>query len=268
MRSMWKGHLSALGFMFPVKLYATLDTERYPFHQVHASDGGRVRMQRVCQIDGQIIPEYDQIAKGYEMADGEMLVLTDEAQESLPVPSLKSIEVDTFVSLNEIDPWHYAGKNYFIEPENTPLARRAYKLLRDAMRAKKKVGIVKVTLRDREHVAVVREVDKTLMLMLLTWHDQERTTEELRGLVSLDDVKTTSQEKDLSLRLVDALSGEFKPETYVDEYKAAVAAWVEGKIDEKLDIKPARAKKSATKKPTEPDLIGSLEASLAAAKSA
>ena len=129
MRSMWKGAISFGLVTIPVKLYTATEQRDVSFRQVHAKDGGRIHFRRVCSLDGEEVPFAD-VAKGYELPDGEMVVLTDEDLAHLPLPSARSIEVLNFSPADQVDPilWN---RSYYVEPE--PAGTRAYVLLREAL---------------------------------------------------------------------------------------------------------------------------------------
>jgi len=152
MRSMWKGAISFGLVMIPVKLYAATEQKDIAFRQVHREDGGRIRFRRVCSIDGEEVP-YEDVAKGYELPTGEMVVLTDEDLADLPLPSTRSIEVLHFMPEEQLDPI-LLHRSYFVEPESS--GARAYVLLRDPLERSGKVAVTMVALRQRETLAVLR----------------------------------------------------------------------------------------------------------------
>jgi DNA end-binding protein Ku len=160
MRSMWKGAISFGLVTIPVKLYTATEQKDITFRQVHREDGGRIRFRRVCSVDGEEVP-YEDIAKGYELPSGEIVVLTEDDLADLPLPTLRSIEVLYFTPEADIDPI-LASRSYFVEPENS--GARAYVLLRDAMERAGKVAVVQVALRQREALAALRSRDGVLVL--------------------------------------------------------------------------------------------------------
>src|SRR6266536_2287787 len=149
MRSMWKGAISFGLIMIPVKLYTATETQDIAFRQVHREDGGRIRFRRVCSIDGTEVP-YEDVAKGFELPTGEMVVLTEDDMADLPLPTTRSIEVLHFAAEDQIDPILFS-RSYFVEPEKAGM--RAYVLLRDALERSGKVAVVQVALRQREALA-------------------------------------------------------------------------------------------------------------------
>ena len=129
MRSMWKGAISFGLVMIPVRLYAATEQKDISFRQVHRLDGGRIRFRRVCSVDGEEVP-YEDVAKGYELPTGEMVVLTEEDMADLPLPTTRNIEVVNFTPADQLDPILF-NRSYYVEPE--PAGARAYVLLRDAL---------------------------------------------------------------------------------------------------------------------------------------
>jgi len=155
MRSMWKGAISFGLVMIPVKLYAATEQRDVTFRQVHRVDGGRIKFRRICTVDGEEVPFAD-VAKGYELPDGEIVVITDEDLAELPLPTAHSIEVVNFAPADQLDPILYA-RSYYTEPE--PAGLRAYALLRDALERSGKIAIARVALRQRETLAALRSRD-------------------------------------------------------------------------------------------------------------
>ena len=152
MRSIWRVAVSFGLVSIAVKLYSATEDKDIRFHQVHATDGGRVKYKRVCSIDGEEV-EYSDIAKGYELPDGDVVILTDEDFEDLPLSTRREIEVLQFVDQDEIDPIMFE-KTYYLEPDGP--AARPYVLLRDALENAGQVAITKIAIRQRESLAASR----------------------------------------------------------------------------------------------------------------
>src|SRR3954468_7118653 len=152
MRSIWKGAISFGLVSIPVKLYSATEERDVSFYQVHREDGGRIRYKRVCQIDGDEVP-YSDIAKGYELANGEVVVLTDEDFPPLPLTTSRAIDVLEFVPLEQVDPLYFS-KSYYLEPDAA--GAKPYVLLREALDRSGRVALVKVALRSRESLATLR----------------------------------------------------------------------------------------------------------------
>src|SRR5260370_39605208 len=143
MHSIWKGSIAFGLVRIPVKLYAATEQKDIAFRQVHRADGGRIRFRRICSIDGEEVP-YEQVAKGYELPTGEMVVLTDEDMADLPLPTTRSIEVLHFMPAEQLDPI-LLSRSYYVEPEAA--GARAYILLRDSLERSGEVALAMVALR-------------------------------------------------------------------------------------------------------------------------
>src|SRR4028119_553569 len=170
MRSIWRGAVSFGLVSIGVKLYSATEDKDVRFHQVHAADGGRVKYKRVCSIDGEEI-EYGDIAKGYELPDGQLVILTDDDLAEMPLSTRREIEVLQFVDQAEIDPVHFE-KTYYLEPDGP--ATRPYVLLRDALGNTGRVAITKIALRQRESLAALRVKDGVMVLHTMRWPDEIR----------------------------------------------------------------------------------------------
>src|ERR687889_1060363 len=171
MRAMWKCAVSFGLVSVPVKLYSATESHDISFRQVHAQDGGRIKYQRVCSVDGEEVA-YADIAKGFETDDGEMVILDDDDLSQLPANSSREISVEKFVPSEQIDPM-MLEKSYYLEPEKSGL--KPYALLRDALKESDRVAVVTVSLRTRMTPAVLRVRDDVLVLQTMMWPDEIRT---------------------------------------------------------------------------------------------
>ena len=169
-QSIWKGAISFGLVSIPVRLYSATEEKDISFRQVHREDGGRIRYKRVCSVDGEEVP-YADIAKGYELPDGEMVVLDDEDFANLPISSSRAVEVLSFVPAEQIDAVQM-GKPYYCDPTGGDV--KPYVLLRDSLEKADKVAVVKVALRQRERLAMLRARDGVLVLQTLLWPDEVR----------------------------------------------------------------------------------------------
>ena len=225
MRSMWKG---AIGFglvSIPVKLYAATEEHGVSLHQVHAEDGGRIRMKRFCEKEGKEVP-YAEIAKGYEDETGRTVALTDEDLAALPLPSKKLIDVLAFVDAGDIDPLSLS-RAYYVGAETA--AAKPYVLLREALSSSGKAAVTKIALRTRESLALLRVHQDVLVLHTMYWPDELRAAE---GLAPPEKVTVRPQELKMAQSLMATLSEDFDLESMHDEYQHAldelVAARLEG----------------------------------------
>jgi len=222
-RAMWKGAVSFGLVNVPVKLYAATEDHDISFRQVHREDGGRIHYKRVCSVDGEEV-SYDDIAKGYETEDGEMVVITDDDLKNLPNQSSKEIAVEKFVPADQIDPM-LLDRPYYLEPEKG--AAKAYALLRDALDASDRMALVAVAIRNRKNMAVLRVRDGIIVLQTMIWPDEIRSSD----FANLGDVgSATERELSMATMLVDSLSGDWDPEEFQDDYAEAVQVMVETKL--------------------------------------
>ena len=222
MRSIWRGAVSFGLVSIGVKLYTATEDHDIRFNQVHAVDGGRIKYRRVCSIDGEEV-EYSEIAKGYELPDGQLVVLTDEDFEELPLASRREIEVLQFVDQDEIDPIQYE-KTYYLEPDAS--ATRPYVLLRDALENAGRVAITKISIRSRESLAALRVKDGVMVLHTMRWPDEIRRPD----FAFLDeDVAVRPQELQMAEALIGSMTGEFDPTEFTDDYREAMAELLEAK---------------------------------------
>ncbi|CCG03969.1 Ku protein [Blastococcus saxobsidens] len=222
MRSIWRGAVSFGLVSIGVKLYSATEDHDIRFHQVHATDGGRVKYKRVCSIDGDEV-EYGDIAKGYELPDGQLVILTDTDFEELPLSSRREIEVLEFVDQEQIDPIHFE-KTYYLEPDGP--ATRPYVLLRDALENAGQVAITKIAIRQRESLAALRVREGVLVLHTMRWPDEIRRPD----FAFLDeDVAVRPQELQMAEALISSMSGNFDPTEFTDDYREAMAALLEAK---------------------------------------
>jgi DNA end-binding protein Ku len=222
MRSIWRGAVSFGLVSIGVKLYSATEDKDIRFHQVHAADGGRIKYKRVCSIDGEEV-EFSDIAKGYELPDGQVVILTDEDFEQLPLSTRREIEVLEFVDQDEIDPIHYE-KTYYLEPDGP--AVRPYLLLRDALENAGQVAITKIAIRQRESLAAMRVLDGVLVLHTMRWPDEIRRPD----FAFLDeDITVRPQELQMAEALIGSMSGKFDPTEFTDDYREAMTALLEAK---------------------------------------
>lgn len=226
MRATWKGMISFGLVSVPVGLYTASREHNLPLHQVHARDGGRVRMRRVCEKEDVEVSN-DEIAKGYDAPDGQVIVLTDDDLAGLPVPSKKTIEVLAFVPGERIDPLSY-GKPYYVGPDRAGI--RPYVLLRDTMIDSGQVAVTKVTMSTRESLAVLRpHTDgRLLVLQTMLWPDELTTPVDIAPPES---VTSRPQELKMARTLMDTLSEDFDLTELQDDYQTALAQLVQARLE-------------------------------------
>jgi DNA end-binding protein Ku len=253
-RAMWKGAISFGLVTIPVSVYPATEEKTLRFNQLHDEDGGRIRMKRTCSIDGEEVG-YEHIVKGYEYEKDRYVILTDEDFEAIPVESSRAIDIQQFVELEEIDPMQYK-KSYYLVPEET--GAKAYALLREALNRSGKVGIAKVSFRDKEHLAALRFRDEAFVLETMYWPDEIREAD--FGGVDVS-AKIRPNELEMAQTLIDNLTADWDPAEFKDEYREAMLRIVEAKINgEEIEIVEAAPTAKVV------DLMEALKASVAAAK--
>ncbi|WP_275294164.1 Ku protein [Amycolatopsis sp. La24] len=257
MRSMWKGSVSFGLVSIPIQLYAATENKNVSLRQVHVADGGRIQYKRFCSIDGEEVP-YSDIAKGYELPDGEMVVITDADLAELPLPTQRSIDVLEFVPLESIDPIRF-DRTYYLEPQKN--AVKPYVVLRDALQKASHVAIAKVAVRQRESLALLRVVDDVLVMTTMLWADEVRVPD--FPFLHEDPPQVRPQEVTMAGSLIDSLSEPvFEPEKYSDSYREALEAMIEAKAGGGETVgAPKQGEKAEVV-----DLMAALEASVSAAK--
>jgi DNA end-binding protein Ku len=224
MRAVWKGAVTFGLVNVPVKLYSATEDHDVSLHQVHAEDGGRIRYQRVCEIDGEVVA-YQDIDKAYD--DGERtVIITDQDLKALPAERSREIEVVEFVPTEQIDPIMF-DKSYYLEPDSA--SSKAYVLLRKTLESTDKTAIVQMALRQKTRLAALRVHGDVLMVQTLLWSDEVRKAE-FKSLN--EDVKISAKELDLSKQLVESLVTDFEPEQYVDEYQEELRTLIKAKLEE------------------------------------
>jgi DNA end-binding protein Ku len=253
-RTMWRGAISFGLVSIPIKVFPATEEKTLRFNQLHDKDGGRIKYQRVCAVCGEEV-SFDHIVKGYEYEKDHYVTLEDEDFDAVPVTSSRAIDIQQFVDLAEIDPVYYK-KAYYLVPEETGI--KAYTLLREAMSGDGKVGIAKVSFRDKEHLAALRFKDEAFVLETMYWPDEIRAAEfeELSK-----DVKVRPQEIQMAQTLIENLTDEWDPEQFHDEYREALLGIVEKKVaGEEITVQPEAEPTKVV------DLMEALKASVEAAK--
>ena len=223
MQTVWKGVISFGLVSIPVQLFAATEEHGVSFRQIHVSDGGQIRYRRVCTLDGEEVP-YGDIARGYELPDGQVVVLTDADFAELPLASSRAIEVLGFADADTVDPVRLS-RSYYCDPTGSDA--KAYVLLREALQRTGKVALVKVALRGRESPAVLHPRDGVLVLHVLLWPDEVRKP---RFRFLHDDITPRPRELQAAEAYIHTLTGTAEPHDMVDRYQAALRELVEAKV--------------------------------------
>jgi DNA end-binding protein Ku len=256
-RAIWSGAISFGLVNIPVKLYSAVSRKTVRFHQIDAESGGRVRQKRVGP-DGDEV-SYEQIVKGYEIGPDRYVTITPEELESLEPEKTRTIDIEDFVDLEDIDPIFY-DHPYYLAPDTG--AAKAYRLLVDAMDDSGKVAIARVVLRSKEHLVAIRPRSGVLAMETMLFADEVIPPDALDELSTDGEVKTSDRELEMAKQLIDSLTADFEPEKYRDEYRERVLDMIERKAQGETVVIETPAEEPA--KVT--DLMAALEASIASAK--
>ncbi len=224
MRAIWTGAITFGLVNVPVKVYSATEDHDVPLHQVHDEDGGRIRYQRRCEIDGKVIP-YEHIAKAYDDGD-RTVILTPEDIASLPSERSREIDVVEFVPNDQLDPLMF-DRSYYLEPDSKSL--KAYALLRKTLEDEERTAIVEFALRQKTRLAALRVRGNVLVLQTLLWHDEIREAD----FPALDQTpRISDRELQLSSALMESFAGDFEPEKFSDEYQVELKKLIDAKLEE------------------------------------
>jgi DNA end-binding protein Ku len=256
-RAIWSGSVSFGLVNVPVKLVSATSPKDVRFHQLHDKDDGRIQQKRVCSVDGEEV-DFNHIVKGYDLGGGRYVVVEPEELATLDVEATRTIDIEEFVDLSDIDPVYYE-RSYYLVPDGR--AEKAYALLVETMSRTGKVAIGRFVLRTKQYLATLRARDGVLVLATMLYDDE---------VIAIDDVEvptsksTTPTEREIKMatQLVESLSASFEPAKYKDDYREKVLALIEAKADGEVIKQPAAPAPAAPVV----DLMSALEASLEAAK--
>jgi DNA end-binding protein Ku len=258
-RAIWSGSISFGLLNVPVKLYTAVSRKTIRFNDLRASDGVRVRNRRVAEGTEEEVP-YDEIVKGYEIAPDRYVVMTRSELSALDPKKSRSIEIQDFVEIGEIDPIYFENPYYLGPAEG---AEKAYSLLAKAMESSGKAAIARFVLRNREHLAAIRAADGVLTMTTMRFADEVIAPEDLEDVLPQSKPRVQRKEVEMAEKLIDSLAARFDPSAYRDEYREELLSLIERKAEGKEVVTPASEEPKATRAP---DLMAALEESIAAAR--
>ncbi len=257
-RAIWSGAISFGLVNVPVKLYSATSPKSVRFHQLSSKTGARIRQKRVDPTTGDEVP-YEEIVKGFEITPDRYVLIDPDELDALDPKATKTIDIEEFVDLQEIDPIFY-DHSYYLAP--TAGGAKAYRLLLDAMRESGKVGIGRVVLRSKQQLCALRPTGEVLTLTTMLFGDEVLAPDRLDELDSVAEAQASERELNMAQQLISSLSAEFEPTKYRDEYRERVLALIERKAaGEEIAVQPEAEEPAAA-----PDLMAALEASLAAVR--
>jgi DNA end-binding protein Ku len=258
-RAIWTGAISFGLVTVPVKLYSALDRKSVRFHQLSGKSGVRVAQKRVDPQSGDEVP-YADIVKGYEIAPDRYVVIEPGELDALEPKKTKTIEIEDFVELSQIDPVFY-DHPYYLAPG--PGGAKPYRLLLEAMRETGRVAIARVVIRSKEQLVALRPMGDALGMATMLFADEVLSPERVDEIAEAAQVKTTRRELDVAKQLIDSLAGAFQPDKYSDTYRQQVLALIERKAEGKqIAVQPEPEEVAAPA----PDLMSALKASLDAVR--
>ena len=260
-RVIWKGSISFGLVTIPVQLFSAVSRKNVRFNQLDAETGARVRYKKVSSADGSELP-VERIIKGYELPSGEYVTVTDAELEALAPAAVRTIDIDAFVDLADIDPVFYDSAYHLVPDEATA---KPYKLLAEAMGEADKVAICHFVMRSKQYLAAIRPVDGRLMLSTMVYADELVDPAQIEGLDAMGDIPVDERETAMARQLIAALEADFDPVRYTDSYREAVLELIERKASGETT---ATVTSPAPSSDTVVDLMAALEASVAAAKEA
>ncbi|HMD51345.1 MAG TPA: Ku protein, partial [Solirubrobacteraceae bacterium] len=258
-RAMWTGAISFGMVTVPVKLYSALDRKSVRFHQLSGRTGARIVQKRIDPTTGEEVP-YEDIVKGYELAPDRYVVIEPGELDALEPKKTKTIEIEDFVQLDQIDPVYY-DHPYYLAPGTGGV--KPYRLLLEAMSQTGKVAIARVVIRSKEQLVAIRPQGDALGLATMIFSDEVLSPDRLEEVRDAAEVKTTRRELDIAKQLVESLAGDFQPERYRDTYRDEVLALIERKAQgEEIAVQPPPEEVAQPA----PDLMSALKASLEAVR--
>jgi DNA end-binding protein Ku len=257
-RAIWSGAISFGLVNVPVKLYSATSPKTVRFHQLSGKTGARIRQKRVDPSTDEEVA-YEDIVKGYEITPDSYVVIQPEELEALDPKATKTIDIEEFVDLEEIDPIYY-DHSYYLAPSAG--GAKAYRLLLDAMKEAGKVGIGRVVIRSKQQLCALRPTGEVLTLTTMLWGDEVLAPDRIDELESVNEAEASDRELKMAEQLIESLSSDFEPDKFHDEYREQVLNLIERKAaGEEIAVQPEAEEPAAA-----PDLMAALEASLAAVK--
>lgn len=256
-RPLWSGAISFGLVNIPVKMYNSVAKKTLHFNQLRRDDGCRIRLKKVCSSDGQEVANED-IVKGYEISPDRYVTVAAEELEALNPKASRSIEIEDFVKIEQIDPLFFE-QSYYLVPDKG--AAKAYSLLLAAMKKTKKVAIARVVMRNKQHLTAIRPVGRAMTMSTMHFADEVVTQEQLEDLPD-EDIKPNDRELAMAEQIIESLTADFTIEKYHDDYRRKVLEMIERKAEGETVV----AEPVAREPGKVVDLMAALEASLSAMK--
>lgn len=254
-RSLWSGSLSFGLVNVPVQMVSAVRDRQIRFRQIHEKDGAPVETRRVCSKEDKEIP-YDEIAHGFETEDGDMVVLTDDELACAEPRKTRTIDIEAFVDLGDIDPVYYDHPYVLLPQGDSEGTARAYRLLVEAMTRTDRVALGRVVMRTKEYLVAIRVREGRMLLSTLLWHDEVRPAKDVDAGGAEKPVKG---ELEQAVALIEGLSCPFEPERYEDRHRKRLKKVIRDKEKGRTIKAPAKEEEPQAV----PDLMAALERSIA-----
>lgn len=251
MHTMWKGSISFGLVHIPIKLFSATEDKDIKLRMLHKECNSPLKYERTCPVCEKEVAQED-IVKGYEYEPGQYVILEKEDLDDLALEQNKSVEIIDFIKLDEIDPIFF-NRSYYIGPNDN--GQKAYTLLKQAMEQSGKIGVAKITIRSKQHLAVVRVYKNALVLETIHFPDEVRNVDQVPGLP--DDIELTEKEMETAIQLIEQLTTPFEPEKYTDDYRTALMDLIQAKVTGN-EVKHAKE----TPQTNVVDLMDALQASI------
>jgi len=260
-RAIWSGAISFGLVNIPIKLYAAVSRKSVSFNQLDARTGARIKYKKVSASDGEEVPA-EQIIKGYELSSGAYVTVGDDEMAALDPDASRTIDIEEFVDLADIDPLFYDSA-YLVAPDKATL--KPYALLCRAMEESGKVGIARFVMRSKQYLCAVRPKDGALVLSTMVYADEVNDPAEIPEIADLEDIDLTKKELDMARQLIASLDADFDADKFEDTYRHRVLGLIERKAAGDTEILAPPEVMSEDKVV---DLMAALEASVKEAKAA
>jgi DNA end-binding protein Ku len=258
-RAIWSGAISFGLVNVPVKLYSATSPKTVRFHQLSAKTGARIRQKRVDPSTGEEVA-FEDIVKGYELSPEHYVMIEPNELDALDPKATKTIDIEEFVELSEIDPIYY-DHSYYLAPSTG--GAKAYRLLLEAMNESEKIAIGRIVIRSKQQLCALRPIGEALGLSTMLFGDEVLSPDRIDELDALGEAEASKREIAMAQQLIDSLSAEFDPSKFKDDYRERVLELIEKKAaGEEIAVQP-----EAEDTEPAPDLMAALEASLAEVRS-
>jgi len=255
-RAIWSGSISFGLVNIPVKLYSAVRDREIHFHMLHDKDSQRVKQQLVCPAEEKVVSRND-VVKGYEISEDQYVVVTDDELEALEPKATRMIEMLDFVKISEIDPVFFQHTYYLVPDEQSG---KAYGLLLTAMRDSERIGVGKLVMRGKEYLVAIRPYDTMIVLETMHFAEEVVSASEIEEMP--EQPEATERELKLAGQIIDALADSFDPARYHDDYRDAVRALIDSKVEGMEYVMPPPVEEEGKVI----DLMAALEKSLARAR--